>query len=77
MEKYTSTQIANWENIVVFEEIRNDWTEEENGTWSTDKGNFEWWEELANAIEFLEENEIDAETEELSDYILIAKQNGF
>ncbi|HFO0274950.1 TPA: hypothetical protein ACIESV_000067 [Streptococcus pyogenes] len=38
---------------------------------------FDWWNELAQAIEFLNDNGIDAETNELADYVTVAKENGF
>lgn len=79
MKKYYSTQIANWTNIVTFEEIRENWTEaDEYGVWfTTDQADFDWWKQLANAIEFINDNDIDADVNELADYITIAKENGF
>ena len=81
MKKYYSTDIKNWENINVFEEIQNDWTQEENNVWSTtDKLNFDWWKEVADAIEFLEDNGINTsglDVNEIADYVAIAKENGF
>ncbi|HFI0164177.1 TPA: hypothetical protein ACGORW_002009 [Streptococcus suis] len=78
MKKY-STEIENWSNIVVFEEIRDSWTESnEYGVWfTTDQADFDWWSQIANAIEFINDNDIDADVNELADYITIAKENGF
>ena len=77
--KLYSTEIENWTNIVNFEEIRENWTEgDEYGVWfTTDKEDFDWWKQLANAIEFINDNNIDADVNELADYITIAKENGF
>lgn len=76
--KYFTTDIKNLENITVFEEFGFDFEESENGTWYTeDKAMFDWWNELAQAIEFLNDNGIDAETNELADYVTVAKENGF
>ena len=78
MKKY-STEIENWSNIVVFDEIRDSWKESnEYGVWfTTSQADFDWWNELANAIEFINVNDIDADVNELDDYIAIAKENGF
>ena len=77
--KLYSTEIKNWTNIADFEEIRENWTEgNEYGVWfTTNQADFYWWEQLANAIEFINDNGIDANVNELSDYICIAKENGF
>ncbi|MDY7603085.1 hypothetical protein [Streptococcus suis] len=76
--KLYSTEIENWSNIVVFDEIRDSWTEgDENGVWfTTDQADFDWWNQLADAIEFINDNDIDADVNELSDYITIAQENG-
>ena len=78
MKKLYSTEIKNWSNIVVFDEIRDSWEEsDEYGVWSiTNQADFEWWNKLANAIEFINNNDIDADVNELDDYIAIAKENG-
>ena len=78
MKKY-STEIKNWSNIVVFDAIRDSWKEsDEYGVWvTTSQADFDWWTELANAIEFINENGIVAYVNELDDYIKIAKENGF
>ena len=77
--KLYSTEIENWTNIVNFEEIRDSWKEgDEYGVWfTTDQEDFEWWKQLANAIEFINDNDIDADVNELADYITIAKESGF
>ena len=77
--KFYSTEIKNWTNIVNFEEIRDSWTEgDEYGVWfTTDKEDFDWWKQLADSIDFINDNGIDAEVNELADYIAIAKENGF
>ncbi|WP_136133787.1 hypothetical protein, partial [Streptococcus pyogenes] len=68
--KYFVTDIENIDNITVFEEFGFDFTESEEGIWYTEeKAMFDWWNELAQAIEFLNDNEINAETNELADYI--------
>ena len=79
--KLYSTEIKNWTNIVIFEEIRDSWTEaDEYGIWfTTDQADFDWWKQLADSIEFINDNGIDADVNvnELADYITIAKENGF
>ncbi|OAC76983.1 hypothetical protein AWT95_03025, partial [Streptococcus pyogenes] len=66
--KYFVTDIENIDNITVFEEFGFDFTESEEGIWYTEeKAMFDWWNELAQAIEFLNDNEINAETNELAD----------
>ncbi|HEM3531939.1 hypothetical protein [Streptococcus suis] len=77
--KLYSTEIKNWTNIVIFEEIRENWTEsDEYGVWfTTNQADFDWWNQLANAIEFINVNDIDVDVNELADYIAIAKENGF
>lgn len=77
--KLYNTEIENWSNIVDFEEIRDNWSEgEEYGTWfTTSQSEFDWWNQLANAIEYLNDNGIDADVNELADYIAIAKEEGF
>ena len=77
--KLYSTEIKNWTNIVIFEEIRDSWTEaDEYGIWfTTDQADFDWWKQLADSIEFINDNGIDADVNELADYIAIAKDNRF
>ena len=77
--KLYNTEIENWTNIVKFEEIRENWTEgDEYGVWfTTNQADFDWWNQLANAIEFINDNGINADVNELADYIVIAKENGF
>ena len=77
--KFYNTEIKNWTNIVIFEEIRDSWTEgDEYGVWfTTDKEDFDWWKQLADSIDFINDNGIDADVNELADYIAIAKENGF
>lgn len=77
--KLYSTEIKNWSNIIVFDEIRDSWTEsDEYGKWfTTNQADFDWWNQLANAIEFINDNGIDADVNELADYIAIAKEEGF
>lgn len=77
--KLYSTEIENWTNIVSFEEIRDNWTESDDyGVWfTTSQADFDWWNQLANAIEFINDNGIDADVNELADYIAIAEENGF
>lgn len=65
--------IEHVEYIEDFEEIQNDFEEDYYDDWFTyDKGNFEWWEELANALYELECEGVDIkamEVNELQDYI--------
>lgn len=77
--KLYNTKIKNWSNIIVFDEIRDSWTEsDEYGKWfTTNQADFDWWNQLANAIEFINDNGIDADVNELADYIAIAKEDGF
>ena len=77
--KLYSTEVENWTNIANFEEIRDSWKEgDEYGVWfTTAQTDFDWWKQLANAIEFINDNGIDADVNELADYITIAKENGF
>ena len=83
MKKLYSTEIKNWSNIVVFDKIRDSWKEsDEYSVWFiTNQADFDWWNKLANAIEFINDNDIDADVNEdvneLDDYIAIAKENGF
>ena len=51
---------------------------DEYGIWfTTDQADFDWWKQLADSIEFINDNGIDADVNELADYIAIAKENGF
>ena len=77
--KLYSTEVENWTNIANFEEIRDSWKDgDEYGVWfTTDQTDFDWWKQLANAIDFINDNGIEADVNELADYITIAKENGF
>lgn len=76
--KHYLEELANKDEIIVFDDLRNDWTEDEDGNWYTEsEEDFEWWQELANALSYLKERDIKADVYELADYIDVAKSNGY
>lgn len=77
MKKFYLEEIENNDYINAFEEIQNDFEQDDNDDWfTTDKADFDWWTKLADSIAYLEENGIDYEDSdinELADYITIAE----
>ena len=73
MKKFYLEEIENNDYINAFEEIQNDFEQDDNDDWFTyDEENYEWWEELANALYELECEGVDIkamEVNELQDYI--------
>ena len=78
-KKYLS-EIENIEQIKTFEDLSDYLEEDEQGQYFEDAEEFEWWNELANAMQYLEDEDVDydeVELNELEDYIKVAKENGF
>ncbi|EPV87530.1 MULTISPECIES: hypothetical protein [Streptococcus] len=77
MKKFYLEEIKNNDYINAFEEIQNDFEQDDNDDWfTTDKADFDWWTKLADSIAYLEENNInykDSDINELADYITIAE----
>lgn len=73
-------EIENLEQIKTFEDLSDYLEEDEQGQYFEDAEEFEWWNELANAMQYLEDEDVDydeVELNELEDYIKVAKENGF
>lgn len=78
-KKYLS-EIENLEKIKTFEDLSDYLKEDEQGQYFEDAEEFNWWNDLANAMQYLEDEDIDydeVELTELEDYITIAKKHGF
>ncbi len=74
------TEIENLEQIKTFEDLSDYLKEDEQGQYFEDAEEFDWWNELANAMQYLEDEDVDydeVELNELEDYIKVAKENGF
>ena len=79
-EKRYLADIENLEQIKTFEDLSDYLEEDEQGQYFEDAEEFEWWNELANAMQYLEDEDVDydeVELNELEDYIKVAKENGF
>ena len=79
-EKRYLADIENIEQIKTFEDLSDYLKEDEQGQYFEDEKEFEWWNELANAMQYLEDEDVDydeVELNELEDYITLAKENGF
>lgn len=80
MTKRYLEEITNLEQIRHFEDLSDYLAEDENGQYFEDSEEFEWWNELANAMQYLEDEEVEyeqADLIELEDYVTLAKRNGF
>lgn len=78
-KKYLS-EIENFEQIKTFEDLSDHLKEDEQGEYFEDTKDFDWWDELANAMRYLEDEGVDydeVELNELEDYITMAKKHGF
>lgn len=73
-------EIENLEQIKTFEDLSDYLKEDEQGQYFEDAEEFDWWNDLANAMQYLEDEDVDydeVELNELEDYIKVAKENGF
>ena len=73
-------EIENLEQIKTFEDLSDYLKEDEQGQYFEDEQEFNWWNELANAMQYLEDEDVDydeVELNELEDYITLAKEHGF
>lgn len=77
--KYLS-EIENFEQIKTFEDLSDYLKEDEQGQYFEDTKDFDWWNELANAMQYLGDEDIEydeVELNELEDYIKLAKEKGY
>lgn len=73
-------EIENLEQIKTFEDLSDYLKEDEQGQYFEDEQEFNWWNELADAMQYLEDEDVEyneVELTELEDYITVAKENGF
>ena len=73
-------EIENLEQIKTFEDLSDYLKEDEQGQYFEDEKEFDWWKELADAMQYLEDEDVEyneVELTELEDYITVAKENGF
>ena len=80
MTKRYLAEIENLEQIKTFEDLSDYLVEDEQGQYFEDEKEFDWWKELADAMQYLEDEDVDydeVELNELEDYITVAKDNGF
>ena len=78
--KYYFKDIKNAEQIDSYDNLNFAGDDGFNDWYWTNKQDFDWWQELANAMAFLEENEIEVDLSyinELEDYVDIAVVNGY
>ena len=74
------SEIENLEKIKTFEDLSDYLKEDEQGQYFEDKKEFNWWNELANAMQYLEDEDVDydeVEFNELENYITLAKEHAF
>lgn len=80
MTKKYLNEIENLEQIITFDANELELLEDENGQYFKDAEDFDWWQELANSMQYLEDKEVEydrTELNELEDYIILAKANGY
>lgn len=80
MTKKYLAEIESFEQIKTFEDLSDYLEEDDQGQYFEDEQEFDWWNELANAMQYLEDEDIEydeVELNELEDYITLAKENGF
>lgn len=80
MTKKYLAEIESFEQIKTFEDLSDYLEEDDQGQYFEDEKEFNWWNELANAMQYLEDEDVDydeVELNELEDYIKVAKENGF
>lgn len=80
MTKRYLADIENLEQIKTFEDLSDYLKEDEQGQYFEDTEEFDWWNELANAMQYLEDEDVDydeVELNELEDYVTLAKEHGF
>ena len=73
-------EIENLEQIKTFEDLSDYLKEDEQGQYFEDAEEFDWWNDLANAMQYLEDEDVDydeVELNELEDYVTLAKEHGF
>lgn len=78
-KRYLS-EIENFEQIKTFEDLSDYLEEDDQGQYFEDEQEFNWWNELADAMQYLEDEDVDydeVELSELEDYVTLAKENGF
>lgn len=77
--KYYLKDIKYKDRITTFEDIEYAFEQDDNWeAFTTDKDEYDWWVELANSLEYLENQNIDTiklDIEELQDYIDLAKKH--
>ena len=80
MTKKYLAEIENLEQIKTFEDLSDYLEEDDQGQYFEDEKEFNWWKELADAMQYLEDEDVEyneVELTELEDYITVAKENGF
>lgn len=80
MKKRYLEEIENVDNIISFDDLGDYLEEDDQGQYFKDAEEFDWWNELADAMQYLEDEEVEydqADLNELEDYITLAKENGF
>lgn len=73
-------EIENLEQIKTFEDLGDYLVEDDQGQYFEDEQEFDWWNELADAMQYLEDEDVDydeVELNQLEDYITVAKEHGF
>lgn len=73
-------EIENLEQIKAFEDLSDYLKEDEQGQYFEDTEEFDWWNNLADAMQYLEDEDVEydeVELSELEDYVTLAKENGF
>ena len=74
MEKYYINEL---ENVLQFDGADFELGQDDNGIYTDDESMYEWLKELDNAIDTLEDNDVDVlalEVNEYDDYIKMAKE---
>ncbi len=80
MTKRYLADIENYEQIRYIDALDLNIDYDDNGSYFVNEEDWEWWNEIADAMQYLEDNEIEYDKFNIldyDDYITVAKENGF
>lgn len=73
-------EIENMEQIRHFDALDLNIEYDDNGSYFVNPEDWEWWNEIADAMQYLEDNDIEYDYSNIldyDDYVTLAKENGF
>ena len=74
MKKYYVEEMDNLKEIRSFEEFGHELEIDDDGEYMTNKDEYDWWQELANSMEYIKDNDVEIDyINEYQDFIDIAR----